>query len=370
MESRTISLFLGGDVMTGRGIDQILPVPSKPQLYEKMVKDARDYVSLAELRNGPVPRQVPHAYIWGEALEILEQYTPDIRLINLETAVTRSDSHWEGKGVNYRMHPDNVPCLEAARIDCCALANNHTLDWGYAGLTETLATLKAAGIQTAGAGQNRDAAFQPAILEVEGKGRVIVFSFGMPSSGIPDPWAATTKKAGLNVLKRLSDLSLSEIREQVTAKKQAGDLLVASVHWGSNWGYGITYEQKEIAHQLIDEAGFDIIHGHSSHHFKGLELYRGKPIFYGCGDLINDYEGIRGYETFRSDLPLLYFLEMTPDTRRLLYLHLIPMQIRRLRLQHAARKDTRWAFLTMQRECEKLGVGLQQEEEFFSVYIP
>jgi Putative enzyme of poly-gamma-glutamate biosynthesis (capsule formation) len=81
--------------------------------------------------------------------------------------------------------------------------------------------------------------------------------------------------------------------------KQQGDIVVASIHWGGNWDYKVPREQREFAHKLIDEAGVDVIHGHSSHHIKGIEVYRGKLIMYGCSDLLNDYEGISGlYEDF------------------------------------------------------------------------
>lgn len=114
--------------MTGRGIDQILPHPVDPRLYEPWVTDAREYVGLAERANGPVPRPVDFAYVWGDALAELDAAAPDLRIVNLETAVTRNDEPWLGKGINYRMHPENVACLAAARLDCCTLANNHVLD--------------------------------------------------------------------------------------------------------------------------------------------------------------------------------------------------------------------------------------------------
>ena len=66
--------------------------------------------------------------------------------------------------------------------------------------------------------------------------------------------------------------------------------------------------QSQLAHSLLDEAGVDVIHGHSSHHVKGIEVYKGKAILYGCGDFLTDYEGIQGYEEFRDDLVLMYFL--------------------------------------------------------------
>ena len=87
----TVKLFLGGDVMTGRGIDQILACPVSPQLYERFVKSALTYVDLAEERNGPIPRRADDRYIWGDALEELERRKPDVRIVNLETAVTTHD---------------------------------------------------------------------------------------------------------------------------------------------------------------------------------------------------------------------------------------------------------------------------------------
>lgn len=82
-----VTLFLAGDVMTGRGIDQILAAPSDPRLHESYVRDARVYVQLAERVNGPVPRRVNPEYVWGTALELLERVSPAVRVVNLETSV-------------------------------------------------------------------------------------------------------------------------------------------------------------------------------------------------------------------------------------------------------------------------------------------
>src|SRR5437867_1674249 len=75
--SPTVMLFLCGDVMTGRGIDQILPHPSKPQLFEPYVRSALDYVKLAERAVGPIEKPVDFPYVWGEALAELEHARPD-----------------------------------------------------------------------------------------------------------------------------------------------------------------------------------------------------------------------------------------------------------------------------------------------------
>jgi poly-gamma-glutamate capsule biosynthesis protein CapA/YwtB (metallophosphatase superfamily) len=275
---RAITLFLCGDVMTGRGIDQILPHPSEPELYEPYVRSAREYVALAEARGEPLPRRAGFDYVWGDALAKLERMRPDVRIANLETAVTASDEPWPGKGIHYRMHPANVPCLGAARLDCCVLANNHVLDWGYAGLEETLATLHGAGLRTAGAGRDAGEAAAPAAIELIGGGHVLVFACAMPSSGVPREWAATPSLAGVNMLDDLSPDSVETIAHRVRDHKRDGDLAVLSIHWGGNWGYAISQAQREFARRLIDSAAIDVVHGHSSHHVKGIEVYRDRPI--------------------------------------------------------------------------------------------
>lgn len=185
MSPDAMTLFLCGDVMTGRGIDQILPHPSKPQLYESYMRSAAGYVELAERASGAIRRPVGYSYIWGDALAEFDRRQPDVRIVNLETSVTVSEDAAPRKGIHYRMHPANVACLGAARFDCCSLANNHVLDWGRKGLVETLDTLRGAGIRTAGAGRDEQEATAPAVLEVPGKGRVLVFAVCTQDSGVP-----------------------------------------------------------------------------------------------------------------------------------------------------------------------------------------
>jgi len=354
VSSDLITLALGGDVMTGRGIDQILPHPCDPTLHESYATTALDYVELAESAHGPIPRPVDFAYPWGDALQALERAAVDVRIVNLETSVTRSREPWP-KGINYRMSPENLPCLTAMKIDGCALANNHVLDWGEAGLAETLDALARAGIKSAGAGRDRARAEAPAVINVAGKGRVLLFSFGSETSGIPSEWAAGEGKPGVNLLPDLSDRTVERIAAQVNAVKRPGDLVVASIHWGGNWDYAVPRDQRAFARALIERAGIHLIHGHSSHHAKGIEVYDGKPILYGCGDLLNDYEGITGHEEFRDDLAVIYLAGMEPSTGRLQRLELLPMQIRRFRLQWATARDAQWLCETLTREGKRFG---------------
>lgn len=361
--SHIITLFMGGDIMTGRGIDQVLAYPGDPRLYESFVKDARRYVELAEAVNGPIQTPIQCHTLWGAALQEWQRIAPDVRLINLETSITTSHDFWPDKRIHYKMHPKNIACLTEAEIDYCSLANNHVLDWGYSGLTQTLTSLADSKIKVSGAGENQQEAEQAAIIDVAEKGRVIVFSYGLSSSGIPLEWAARGDRAGVNLLPDLSARTVRQVKQQIDNLKQAGDIVIASIHWGSNWGYAVSRGHIDFAHQLIDEAGVDVIYGHSSHHPRPLEIYNGKLIIYGSGDFINDYEGISGYEEYRDDLVLMYFADIDPASGKLVQLQLIPMQIKQFRLQQASENDSLWLQKTLNREGRSLGTRFQLTED-------
>jgi poly-gamma-glutamate synthesis protein (capsule biosynthesis protein) len=358
-----VTLLLGGDVMTGRGVDQALPHPGDPRLHEPWVKDAREYVALAERAHGPIPRPVAPGYPWGDALAELERVRPAARIVNLETAVTSRGEPWPGKGIHYRMHPANAACLTAAGLDCCVLANNHVLDWGREGLLETLDALAAPGIAVAGAGRDREQAEAPAALPIPHGGRVLVFAFADRSSGVPREWAASAEEPGVDLLPDLSPAAAERIAERVAAVKRPGDLVVASIHWGPNWGWDVGRDERAFAHRLLDDAGVDLVHGHSSHHPKGIEVHRGKLVLYGCGDLLDDYEGITGYEQYRDDLMLLYFPALEPASGRLAALEMTPLRMRRFRLEHPPAADVEWLRATLDRESRRLGAEVELTAE-------
>ena len=146
-----------------------------------------------------------------------------------------------------------------------------------------------------------------------------------------------------------------QVANQVMALRRPGDLIVVSIHWGSNWGYHIPDEQKVFARALIDQAGVSIVHGHSSHHPRAIEIYRDRLILYGCGDFLNDYEGIRGYERYRDDLALMYFADLDPANGNLHALKLVPLQIKKFRLSIPSRQDIEWIRNTLDGECQQFG---------------
>lgn len=356
-ESSALTVFLCGDVMTGRGIDQILRHPSAPELHEDWVRDARKYVELAEGANGKIPRRVDPAYIWGDALAELDRVQPAARVINLETSITASDTPWPGKPVHYRMHPANVDCLRAARIDVCTLGNNHVLDYGYAGLMDTLSALHDAEIGTAGAGADLAEAERPAVVERSPGRRVIVFSLGCRDSGVPEAWAATPERSGVAYVADLSDATADQVLERMAPVRRPGDVVIVSIHWGSNWGYDVPRSHTRFAHRLVD-GGVSIVHGHSSHHPRPIELYNGRLVLYGCGDLVTDYEGISGYEAYRGDLALMYFPTLDADTGELAELRMTPMRIRRFQATYASRDEAQWLRETLARVSRPFGTSI------------
>jgi poly-gamma-glutamate capsule biosynthesis protein CapA/YwtB (metallophosphatase superfamily) len=350
-----LTLFFSGDVMLGRGVDQILPHPGDPRLYEHHVRDARTYVDLAIKANGSIPQPVDWSWPWGDALELLRYAGCDARIINLETSITTSDDYVPGKAVHYRMNPANVEAVSAVRPDVCVLANNHVLDFGRRGLLETLDVLAASGLRTVGAGVSLLQARSPAVVPIQRTGgRVLIFAFGSPSSGIPYDWAATQDRSGVHLVPMLDHAAADELCRQVRDARQPGDLAIVSAHWGSNWGYRVEPDHVRFARRLID-GGVDLVHGHSSHHPRPIEIYRRKLILYGCGDLVDDYEGISGHQQYRDDLRLLYLPRLDPTSGELVELRMTPLQARQMRLHRASDSDGRWLRKTLDKVSRRFG---------------
>jgi poly-gamma-glutamate synthesis protein (capsule biosynthesis protein) len=353
--SGALRIFLCGDVMTGRGIDQVLPHPGDPRLEEDYVRSANDYVRLAEDANGPIERPVGFGDIWGEARAFWSRMAPNLRIMNLETAITTSDA-FAPKGINYRMNPANAPCLAAARPDVLTLANNHVLDYGGEGLKETLRTLQSYRLLAAGAGRWLAEAAGPAVVPARA-GRVLVYARGTSSAGVPTSWAARPDRHGV-AHTGLSEADAQRLIGQVAAERRPGDLAIVSIHWGSNWGYEVAPAQQSFAHALVDSGEVALIHGHSSHHPRPIEIYKNRLILYGCGDLLNDYEGIGGYATFRSNLVLLYFADLDPASGALLRLQLAPLKIQRCRLVAPTAEESAWTAATLMRKGQPFGVAI------------
>lgn len=337
-----ISLALGGDVMTGRGVDQCLTYSVKPLLQEPWVRKATEYVYLAERKSGKIIRPLSYQKVWGQLLLDLKEFTPDLFLANLETSVTTSPTFFPGKEVHYRMHPKNVELLTLLQPCIFALANNHLGDFGKQGILETLKVLDENRILSAGAGRNFEEASRPAVFDLKEKGRLLFFSAGLSSSGIPNEWRANEKEPGVFLLQEPLEQNLNLIEKLIVKWKKKNDLILWSFHWGSNWGYEILEEHQQLARKLIELGFADLIHGHSSHHAKSFEVYQKKLILFGCGDLISDYEGITGYETYRPELKVLFCPNLSPISGELDSLKLCYYKVKGLEILQANQEERQW----------------------------
>jgi poly-gamma-glutamate synthesis protein (capsule biosynthesis protein) len=353
---------LAGDVMTGRGIDQVMVEPVSPELHEPWVDDAREYVRLAERAHGPIARPVGPEYVWGEALAEKARFGPDLFVVNLETAVTAAGAPWPGKGIHYRMNPRHVDCLVHAGVDACVLANNHVLDWGHDGLRDTLAALAGAGIATAGAGPDAQRALAPAVLPLPAGARLLLFAWATPTSGVPADWRAGAGRPGVALLDALGEGDAQAVAQGVQRHRRPGDRVVVSLHWGGNWVERVPAAHRHFAHRLIDLGAADVVHGHSSHHPLPIEVHAGRPILYGCGDLVNDYEGITPRGHLRSDMGCLYAVTFGLADGALRMLEVVPLQLRRFRLEHPEPQARRWLQRLLGAGCQEFGTRLEEAE--------
>ncbi|MGW4296812.1 CapA family protein, partial [Micromonospora chersina] len=180
-----------------------------------------------------------------------------------------------------------------------------------------------------------------AAVPLAGGRRLLVWSVGAVSSGVFPQWAARDERPGVAYLPEVSAASAAALGARIAGTARPTDLVVVSVHWGSNWGHEVPDEHVAFAHALVD-AGVHVVHGHSSHHPRPVERYRDRLILYGCGDLIDDYEGIGGQEAYRPELRLLHLPTLDASTGELRRLRLVPVRMRRMRLQPATPDEAGW----------------------------
>lgn len=290
------TLALTGDVMLGRGVNEAL-----------------EFVQPIEL--------------WGDVLPYLMQ--ADLRIVNLECALTAHSRPWSRsrKAFHFRADPAAVNVLQAARIDACSLANNHTLDFEEKGLLDTLRVLDAAGIRRAGAGANAQEAARPALLEMRGAKpwRVALLAF---TDNEPD-FAAQAGRPGTNFMEvSIDPATLDRVSSGIAQARALGaDLVVFSNHWGANFIERPSPLFRDFARRVI-ELGADVYYGHSAHICQGIELHQGKPILYDTGNFIDDYAT---HPLMRNDRSCLFRLGF--EAGELRQVELVPVT---LSLAHVA----------------------------------
>ncbi|NLV89574.1 MAG: CapA family protein [Tissierellia bacterium] len=213
--------------------------------------------------------------------EMVKDYfqNDDITIGNLETSITTRGEKWEDKQFNFRSDPKNLEVMKEASLDVVSLANNHSLDYGYVGFLDTLDHLDKYEIKRVGGGRNREEALKGLILEKNGvKIGVLGFSRVVPHVD----WYATNKRPGIV---GAYDVHIDQVIDRVVEMKENVDILVLSIHWGVEGSHIPRQNEIDLARKLIDN-GVDIIMGHHPHVLQGIEIYKGRPIFYSLGNFI------------------------------------------------------------------------------------
>jgi len=201
----------------------------------------------------------------------------DLTLANFENPVIR-DSVYHPDATTFTGDLRLMPELDQAGIDGVTLGNNHILDAGTTGLEETMGHLDDAGIEHAGAGMDLAQAREPMIFDVGGTKIGVLSYMGVPNYDWA--WATKTAPGTAPLLQNLMEEDIKGLRPKV-------DLIVVSPHWGIEYMATPEPEQVKLAHAAVD-AGADVFIGGHAHWPKGIEMYKGKPIYYGVGNFLLD----------------------------------------------------------------------------------
>jgi poly-gamma-glutamate synthesis protein (capsule biosynthesis protein) len=304
-------------------------------------------VMLGRLVNDVLKKTNP-IYPWGNTLSILSQV--DLRICNLECVLSDIGNPWSAtpKIFHFRSDEKNVKTLQVAQIDIVSIANNHVLDYEDDALVRMIDILDSQGILHAGAGKNWQQASKPVLCQVNEE-KVGFLAFTDNEEG----WEAKTNQPGIFYLPTtLDDDRVKDLLKSIRNLRQEVDFLIISAHWGPNWGYAPPQEHVCFAHALID-AGADLIFGHSGHIFRGIEIYKDRPIIYCAGDFIDDYAVD---EIERNDESFIFVLEKDPQHPLKLYLYPSYIDNFQANLANSYRKKS--ILSKMQKLCGDLGTSI------------
>lgn len=207
----------------------------------------------------------------------------DLTLINHEYACTNETKKVDYQLYNFRSAPENEYILRELGVDIAGLSNNHILDYGVTGMTETIETLRALGIDCVGAGSQIEEAKSAVIKEINGK-RI---AFLAASHFVPSTtWHASPTNAGILTTYEGTEnyQTLMECIAWLKAEAQA-EFIVIFAHYGIEKQHEFVAYQQNLSHDWID-AGADLVVGSHAHELQGIEQYKGKYIFYNLGNFL------------------------------------------------------------------------------------
>lgn len=206
----------------------------------------------------------------------------DISFANLECVISEKGKKRK-KALNYGASLSSLESIIYSGIDVFSISNNHVYDMGDKGLTGMIELLDKSPLYFGGAGKNADKASEPLRVTVNGLKIAFIF-YNSAEFG----FCATENGSGTNCIKYDDQSVFLKILKKDVDKIKDADLRIISIHWGPNYNVNTSEHQVNFAHTAVD-LGVDIILGHSSHIFHGIEIYKNSLILYDMGDfLIND----------------------------------------------------------------------------------
>jgi poly-gamma-glutamate synthesis protein (capsule biosynthesis protein) len=252
------------------------------------------------------PNRAEFATMFEHVAPVFHQ--ADIVFGNMEEVISDRGAPSVHAPLPMRTRPEAAKAIRAAGFHALSMANNHCMDWGHDGLVDTLRHVEEAGMAITGAGANIADARVPAIVERDG----VKIAFVAASSILPLGYWADEQRPGCVPMRAYTHYEqietdqpgtpartltfphpadLQNLLADIRAARKKADIVVLSIHWGIHYVPEVIADyQRTIAHAAID-VGCDIVLGHHAHILKGVEVYKGKAIFYSLGNFAIELPG-------------------------------------------------------------------------------
>ncbi len=230
----------------------------------------------------------------------------DLRFGGLEASMSHLGEPASRKIV-MRHSPDMIRGYLEGGFDVLAFASNHCMDYGVEPFVETMELLERNGIAYSGAGRNIQEARTPAVMERKG----VRYGFLSYVLELPLGWGAGPTKPGVAPIRQdalygppyVNEEDMEAMAADIERARPRVDFLLASFHWGASQSRTLTLSQQAAAHAAV-ESGVDVVVGHHPHILQGIEVYRGRPVFYALGNFVLDHDHPMFMPTARESICL------------------------------------------------------------------
>ncbi len=299
---KSFSLIAGGDIMLSRGTERYIETYGPIYPFIRIAEEIRKH---------------------------------DIAFANLESPISKRGSRFlPDKGIYFRADPSVAEGLKYSGFNVFSLANNHSLDWGVDGITDTIDILEENGLRYTGIGRNRQEAFRPVTFSMSGT-RVAIISFN-------DIYPFKITESSGRTMTTLT-LDSPDLKAEIARLKNNCDILIASLHTGIEYVRQPEPEKVEKMKRLI-EYGVDIVIGSHPHVVQDVKIYNGGLIAYSLGNLIFD-------QSWSNETSVGLLLEVAFIGKKPIYyrLHLVSIKDAQARLGSIEPSLGRASFLTREK---------------------